>query len=461
MPLACAAVDPALLEDRLVAAVGAVHVLSADDLRAPYEIDWTGRYSGCARLVVRPADTGEVAATLRACHAAGAPVVAQGGNTGLVGGGVPRGGEVVVSLTRLTALEPVDVSAGHVVAGAGVTLANLRAHAAAAGFTFPVDLAARDTATVGGLVATNAGGAHVLRYGHMRAQVLGIEAVLADGQVVSHLAGLPKDNTGYHLPSLLTGSEGTLAIVTRACLRLVTDLPARVTALVGLPGTAAAVDLLAALRARLPCLEAVEVCYADGLELVMAETGLPHPLAGQHGCYVLVECAAHRDPTDELAGALAGAGVHDAAVATDRRGRARLWEYRDRHTDAVSAWGVAHKLDVTLPLHALAEFESTVRRRVADAAPGARTVLWGHLGDGNLHVNVLGPDPADPMVDDLVLGLVADRGGSISAEHGIGVAKTAWLERTRSPADLAAMRAVKAALDPCGLLNPGVLFAAR
>ncbi|HVL99509.1 MAG TPA: FAD-binding oxidoreductase [Egibacteraceae bacterium] len=448
------------LHARLAAVVGATHVLADAGLRAPYETDWTGRFSGRASLVVRPANTREVAGVIRACADAGVAVVPQGGNTGLVGGGVPRGGEVVVSLARLTALEPVDAAARAVVAGAGATLARLQAHAAEADLAFPVDLAARETATVGGLVATNAGGVHVLRYGAMRAQVLGVEAVLADGRVLSHLSGLAKDNTGYHLPSLLTGSEGTLAVITRACLRLVPALPARVTALLGLASTADALTVLARLRADLPSLEAAEICYADGIALVAAHTGLALPLRGHHPCYLLVECAAPRDPTDALAEALAHAPeVADAAVATDRAGRAGLWAFRERHTEAVAALGVGVKLDVTLRPGAVAAFEEAVRRQVAGVAPGARTLVWGHLGDGNLHVTVVGPEPGDEAVEDAVLGLVAEAGGSISAEHGIGVAKTRWLPRTRSAVDLAVMRAVKQALDPAGLLNPGVLFA--
>lgn len=451
-------VDRDPLATALVGIVGDAHVLADDDVRAPYEVDWTGGFRGRARLVVRPADTEEVAGVLRACVDAGAAVVPQGGNTGLVGGGVPRDGEVVVSLARLGTLEPVDRAAASIVAGAGVTLADLQEHAAAAGFAFPVDLAARDSATIGGMIATNAGGVHVLRYGMMRAQVLGVEAVLADGRVVAHLAGLVKDNTGYHLPSLLAGSEGTLAVVTRACLRLVPALPARVAALLAVGSTADALAVLARLRA-LDSLQAAEIWYADGMEVVTAHAGLPSPLPDPSPCYLLVECAARRDPTEELGAVVAEAPeVADVAVATDRAGREGLWAYRERLTEAVAGVGVAHKLDVTVPLDALADFEAAVRRRVAAVAPGARTFLWGHVGDGNLHVNIVGPDLDGDAIDDAVLGLVAEAGGSISAEHGIGRAKARWLPRTRGAGDLAAMRAVKDALDPGGVLNPGVLF---
>ena len=254
--------------EELRAAVGAEHVLVDADLTASYETDWTGRFTGRAGCVVRPKDTEQVAAVLRACDQAGVPVVVQGGNTGLVGGGVPAGGEVLLSLTRLDELGEVDVAAGQVTAGAGVTLAALQAHARAAGLDFGVDLAARDSATVGGLVATNAGGIRVLRYGSMRAQLLGAEAVLADGSVVSRMAGLLKDGTGYDLVSLLAGSEGTLGVVTRARLRLVPRATARCVALLAMAGTQEAVDLLPGLRERLPSLSGAELVFAEGMALV-------------------------------------------------------------------------------------------------------------------------------------------------------------------------------------------------
>ena len=434
-------------------------MLVDDDVRAPYEVDWTRRFQGTARCVVRPADTDEVAGVLRACAAAGAPVVAQGGNTGLVGGGVPRGGEVVLSLVRLTGLDPVDPVSAEVTAGAGVTLGRLQAHVRAAGLEFGVDLAARDSATVGGMVATNAGGVHALRYGSMRAQVVGLRAVLADGRVLERMPGLVKDNTGYDLPGLLVGSEGTLAVVTAARLRLRPLHPARVVAVLAVAGTAGALAILAHLRAAMPSLDAAEVFYADGLALVRRHTGAAAPFAADHPAYLLVECAARRDPTDDLVAVLADAPeVLDAAVATDGPGRERLWALRERHTEAISADGIPHKLDVSVPLDRLAEFEVRVRAAVAAVLPEGRVILFGHLGDGNLHVNVLGAEPDDGRVDDAVLQLVADLGGSISAEHGIGVAKVRWLGLTRSPVDVAAMAAVKDALDPVGILNPGVLF---
>lgn len=445
------------LTEALADVVGADHVLVDPDLRASAETDWTGRYRGPAAAVVRPGSTADVAEVVRVCAAAGAAIVPQGGNTGLVGASVPRDGEVVLSLTRLDGLEDVDRVAAQVTAGAGVTLARLQAHAEAAGLAFPVDLGARDSATLGGMVATNAGGVRVLRYGPMRSQLAGVEAVLADGQVLTDLAGLDKDNTGYHLPGLLCGSEGTLAIVTRVRLRLARRLPARVTALLAVDDVDAAVATTRTLRDRLANLEAAELMLPSGLELVAANGG-GHPPVGPAGAYLLVECADRSDPTEALAAAVAEAGITDAAVATDHADRRRLWTLREGHTEAINAASIPHKLDVSVPLPRLAAFCHAVPNTVRAVAPDARVILFGHVGDGNVHVNVLDLDPADPTVDDAVFTLVLDHGGSISAEHGIGVAKVAWLERQRGPAAVAAMRAIKQALDPQGILNPGVLL---
>ncbi len=452
-------VPPALnpLVSRLARIVGDAHTLTDPDTLASYETDWTRRWQGPARCVVRPSGTDQVASILAECHEVGAPVVPQGGNTGLVGGSVPRGGEIVLSLTRLDGVEPVDTLAAQVTAGAGATLSAVRAQARAHDLDVGVDLAARDTATIGGMVATNAGGVHVIRYGAMRRQVIGLEAVLASGQTITRLEGLVKDNTGYDLPGLLTGSEGTLAVVTRVRLALVPAPRARVAALLGVSGVEAALGVLARLR-RLPSLEAFELMMAEGIDLVREHSGLGPPFGREHPAYLLVECAA---AGEALAAALEDCPqIHDAAVATDRPARERLWAYRERHTEAINAAGVPHKMDVTLPLGELAAFEAEVRGRVEAAWPGARTVVFGHLADGNLHVNVLGAGlgPDDEAVEDAVYRLAAVHGGSISAEHGIGIAKTRWLPLTRGAADIQAMAAIKHALDPRGILNPGVLF---
>ncbi len=460
---------PEGLAAELVAIVGESQVLSDPALKSSYETDWTGRFGGPASLVVRPADTDEVAEIIRACAASGARVVVQGGNTGLVGGGVPAGGEVLISLTRLAGIDPVDVAAGQVTAGAGVRLGALQAHARAAGLDFGVDLAARDTASVGGLIATNAGGIRVLRYGSMRAQVLGLEAVLADGSIVSRLGGLLKDNTGYDLTSLLTGSEGTLAIITRARLRLVPAEAARCVALIALAGTDEAVELLAVLREQLGgVLCAAELMFDEGVELVRAASGLPRPFASPAPAYLLIECAGRQDPSDLMMGVLAEAPqVIDANVATaaDPGGQRALWQYREGHTEAVNAAGVPVKLDVAVPLGELAGLIGVLPELVAKAAPDARAYIWGHLNEGNLHVNVVGAigpgtigTDVSAAVEEAVLHAVADRRGTISSEHGIGRAKAEWLELSRSPAEIRMMRAVKNALDPAGLLSPGVLF---
>ncbi len=447
------------LEDRLRGIVGPQHVLVDPDLRAPYETDWTRRFTGEARCVVRPGSTAEVSAVVRACAEAGVPITVQGGNTGLVGAAVPAGGEVLLSLGRLTDLDDVDVLEGQVTAGAGVTLEKLQQHARPHGLDVGVDLAARSAATVGGLVATNAGGLRVVRYGSMREQLTGIEAVLPDGSVVSRLVGLAKDNTGYDLTQLLAGSEGTLAVITKVRLRLVPRLPARAVALVAVDGVAGALEVLAAARAGLASLSAAELFLAEGLELVRAHGKLAAPFAENHPAYVTLECAARTDPTDELLEVLGEcAAVLDATVASDVTGVAKLWAYRETHTEAISAAGVPVKLDVSVPLRELAGLVADLPGTVAAAAPGARVFIFGHLGEGNLHVNVLDAGEHAERVSDAVLRLVAERRGSISSEHGVGRAKARWLTLSRSETEIAAMRRIKAALDPAGTLNPGVLL---
>lgn len=440
-------------------ALGDSGVLVDPDLTASYVTDWTGRFTGATPAVVRPAATDQVAAVVALARRHAVALVPQGGNTGLVAGGVPLAGEVVLSLTRLAGLGPVDRLAGQVTAGAGVTLSALAAHVAAEGLAFGVDLGSRDGATIGGMVATNAGGLHVVRHGAMRAQVLGVEAVLGTGAIVSRLGGLVKDNTGYDLAQLLCGSEGTLGVVTAARLRLVAPPAHLVTALVGLDSVGAAVALAADLRQSLPGIEALELMTGPSLRLVADHLGAPPPTSPGAGAYLLVEVGGPSDPLPGVAAAIEGRdGVLDAAVATDRAERSRLWRWREAHSEAGATRGVVHKLDVTLPAGEITRFCADVEARVVAARPGAELLLFGHVGDGNVHVNVVGPPADDEGVDDVVLGLVVERGGSISAEHGIGTLKRRWLARDRSPGEVAAMRAVKAALDPDGILNPGALL---
>jgi FAD/FMN-containing dehydrogenase len=454
------------LEAVLRSAVGPEHVLLDPDLRASYETDWTGRFSGESRAVVRPGTATEVAGVLAACADARVPVVVQGGNTGLVGGGVPPAGPagnppVVLVTTRLADLGDVSPAARQVTVGAGMTLAALTAHARAAGMDFGVDLAARESATVGGMVATNAGGIRVLRYGSMRDQVAGVEAVLADGRIVSRLDGLAKDSTGYDIGHLLAGSEGTLAVLTRLRLRLVAAERERAVAFVAVAGTADAVDLLAAIRARLPGLCAAELCFARGVELVARHLGVRPPLEGAAAAYVLLEVAGETDPVDSLLAALESCPqVLDATVAASAADRARLWALREGHTEAISAVGVPVKLDVSVPVSRLAELTGRLPDVVAAADSAADLLVFGHLAEANLHVNVLGAGDTEGVTS-AVLSLVASLGGSISSEHGVGRAKARWLGLSRTRAEIDVMRSIKAAFDPLGLLNPGVLLPAE
>ncbi len=393
------------------------------------------------------------------CRELGVSLVPQGGNTGLVGGGIPLRDEVVLSLVRLQALAPVDTLAGQVTVGAGVTLAALQQAAESTGWAYGVDLASRDSATVGGMVATNAGGTHVLRYGDTRAQLIGMEAVLGTGAVISHLGGMMKDNTGYNLPGLVCGSEGTLAVVTASRLRLVPSMEFRTVAVLAFVSVSQAVRASTTFRLSLPSLEACELFLSSGLELVCSVTGMPPPFRDVYPVYLLVEAADLTDPTDALAEVSRSIDdVLDTVVAADPSRRAALWRYREAHTEAINTLGPPHKLDVTLPLGRLAEFIDQVPSEIRAIAPSARTWLFGHAGDGNVHVNVSGLAPDDDRVDERVLSLVGERGGSISAEHGIGTAKKRWLHLSRTPGEIAAFRDIKRALDPDGVLNPNVLL---
>ncbi len=455
--MARAAVDRLLADVERI--VGSPHVITDPERTRSYEVDWTGRFRGSTPAVIRPGTHDEVVDVVRACNEHRVAIVPQGGNTGLVGGGVALGGEVTLHLGRLDRLDDVDDHAAQVTVEAGLTLGRLHAHAASAGLAYGVDLAARDSATIGGTIATNAGGVHVLRHGATRQQVMGVRAVLGDGSSVSHLDGLTKDNTGYDLAGLLCGSEGTLGIVTAARLRLVPRHDHTVVALLAFASLADAVAAVAAARRRLDSLHAAEVMFRDGVELVASVLELPDPLPAPHPVYVLLEAADHVDPFDDLRHTVeAMPGVLDAAVAQDGHRQAELWRYRDEHTAAINTLGPPHKLDVTLPLARLAPFVEQVAEAIAAVAPDARVWLFGHIADGNIHVNVTGVREDDERVDDAVLELVAAFGGSISAEHGIGTAKKRWLHLNRTPAEIDAFRRIKHALDPNAILNPAVLL---
>ena len=439
--------------------VGAAQVIVEPEMMATYAIDWTGRFAGAPTAVVRPGTGHEVAALVTLCRDAGVALVPQGGNTGLVGGSVPLSGEVVLSLRRLGGVSDIDSLGGQLSAGAGTTVADVQAAAAAAGWAYGVDLASRDSATIGGTIATNAGGLQVLRYGATRGQLVGFEAVLGTGDTVSHMGGLVKDNTGYDLGGLLCGSEGTLGVVTAARLRLVPPNPERVTAILAFSSTTAAVEAGSLLRRSLPELQSLELFLQSGLELVCRVTGAPHPFGELHWAYLLVEAAAQHDPMPALATVLDSIPMIDeTAVASDTTRSTQLWRYREAHTEAINTLGAPHKLDVTLPFPMLAAFIDEVPEIVRRADPKAATWLFGHVGDGNVHVNVTGVGAEDLKVDDSVMRYVSELGGSISSEHGIGTAKRPWLHLNRSEAELTAFRRIKAAFDPADIMNPNVLL---
>ena len=451
------------LDERFVrslrAIVGPQHVIDDPDLTARYRVDWTGRFEAATAVVVRPRGAPEVASIVQSCIDHEVAIVAQGGNTGLVGGSVPLSGELVLSTERMTEIEPIAPHAGVFTAGAGTTLAALRDAARAHGWEYGVDLASRDSATLGGTIATNAGGTRVVRYGDTRRQVVGIEIVTGSAAVISDIHGSLRDNTGYHLPSIVTGSEGTLGIVTRACVRFVPRLDHRTTALLRFDHEGAAVVAAEAMRATLESIESIELFFADGLELVCTTFGLAPPFTDTGGGYVLVEAAATEDPTESLAAAVGDlSSVSDVAVVDDDIGRRRLWQYRERHTDAIATVGVPHKLDVALPPGRLAEFIERVPVVVTGIVPGARTWMFGHGGESAVHVNVTGLRTDDDHVDDAVLRLVAELGGSISAEHGIGRAKRDLIGLAHPPEHLRLLAGVKAAFDPSGIMNPAVLL---
>lgn len=440
----------------LTEVVGPPGVLTDREAVARYVTDWTGAFTGQATAVVRPGSTAEVAGVVATCRAHGAALVPQGGNTGLVGGGIPYDGAVVVSTERLSRPPEVDALAGQALVAAGTPVETVQQAAREAGWEYGVDLASRGSATVGGTVATNAGGLRVLRYGDTRAQLLGVEAVLGDGRIVAHMRGLTRDNAGYHLPSLLAGSEGTLGIVTAARLRLVPRQRSRATALLGFGSVERAVEAAQLTRRASGDVEAVELMTEAGMRLVAGVKQLTAPFPLPAAC-LLVE-AAGRTATDDLVDIVAELpGVEETAMAEGGTARERLWVWRESHTEAINTLGPPLKLDVTLPAQALAEFIARVPAVLAAVDPGARPWFFGHVADGNVHVNVSGVAAVRDAASDVVLREVSSYGGSISSEHGIGRAKRPWLELSRSAEEIETMRRIKAALDPDGILNPGVL----
>ncbi|GEM30818.1 oxidoreductase [Nocardia neocaledoniensis NBRC 108232] len=441
--------------------VGRAHVLTDRAITTSYVTDWTGRWRGSAVAVVRPGTTGEVAQVMRLCRQARIKVVPQGGNTGLVGGSIPLEGELVVSSTRLCGDLEVDPVARTIAAGAGVTVAQAQAAARAAGLVFGVDLASRDLATLGGIVATNAGGIRTIKYGDTRSRLLGIEAVQSDGTVLTRWKSIEKDNVGYHLPALLAGSEGTLAYITRVLMKLAVPPAAVAVGLVGVDSIRSGLAVVDDLRRRGTTLEAAELMTAEGIELVRRYNGLASPMSADAPYYLLVEASHADDPLPGLLETIGGLGGIVDAVFESGRG-ARLWRYRESHTQvvALSSTTPVVKLDVTVPLIRVSRFVDELESAVRVRFPAVRPILFGHVGQGNIHVNLLDVDPSDrEQVTDHVFGLVADHAGSISAEHGVGRAKAPWLHLGRTSADIAAMQAIRLALDPSLTLNPGVLSA--
>ena len=465
------------MSDALLAAlrsqVGEAHVLSGGDLSA-YEVDWRKRWHGRALAVVRPGTTAEVAAVVRACAASATPVVAQGGNTGLVGAGVPDGSgtQVLLSLTRLNRIREIDRANLTLTAEAGCVLQAVQQAAADAGLLFPLSLAAEGSCTIGGNLATNAGGTQVLRYGNARALCLGLEAVTAGGDIWHGLAGLRKDNTGYDLRDLLIGSEGTLAVITAATLSLQPRPAAMMTALAACASLQDCTALLAAAQRHLgPGLTGFEVMNDFSLALVARHfPQLRQPLASGPWT-VLVELSdnegvEHARARFEglLAAALEAGSVTDAAVAESLAQSRAMWHLRESIPLAQSQEGLNIKHDISLPVSRIAAFCAATDGALDARWPGVRRVNFGHLGDGNLHYNVQAPPGHDAAlflrehehaVNAVVFDAVVALGGSISAEHGIGVLKREELARRKDPTALAMMRAVKQALDPQGLLNPG------
>jgi FAD/FMN-containing dehydrogenase len=442
---------------RLSSLVGAKYVSTDTDVLAGRSVDHTGRYRGNASALVRPGTADEVAQVLRECRDAGAHVTIQGGRTSLVAGTVPEHDDVLLSTERLCAIGDVDAVERRIVAGAGATLSAVQRAAGAAGLVFGIDLAARDTATVGGMASTNAGGLRTVRYGNMGSQVIGMDVALPDGSVVRRHSQVRADNTGYDLASLFVGAEGTLGVITALDLRLHPDPAHRVTAVCGFDELGALVDAGRLFR-DLDGIAALELIDGRASELADEHLGVPPPV--QARWLLLVELAADHDQTERLAEALEG--VHtsaEPAVGVDLAAQQRLWRVRESLAEVVGVFGPPLKFDVSLPLSAVARFARDAGALVPRHAPEAIGVLFGHVGEGNLHLNVLrcGADQEEELYS-AMMDLIADCGGNVSSEHGVGSRKRRYLGMSRDAADIAAMRSLKAAFDPTGYLNAAVLF---
>ncbi|MCS6891809.1 MAG: FAD-binding oxidoreductase [Rhodovarius sp.] len=463
---------PALL-DAFHALLGPAGVLTGADM-APHLTDWRGLYRGRALAVLRPASTEQVAELVRLCAAAGVAMVPQGGNTSMVAGATPdeSGGQVVISTARLNRIRDIDPIDMTMVCEAGVILKHAQDAAREAGCLFPLSLGAEGSCTLGGVLSTNAGGNTTVRYGNARELMLGLEAVLPDGSVWHGLRRLRKDNTGYALRHLLVGAEGTLGIITAAALRLFPLPREEAVALCAVADEEAALALFRRFRARDEgVVRAFEYISGAAMDLVLDHVpGAVLPLAARAGHYVLVDLASSR-PGAGLRGllesvleeALAEGEVIDAALAESEAQRAAIWRLREEQPEGQRRAGASVKNDVSVPLSRVPEMIRRCRAALTALIPGSRPVPFGHIGDGNIHMNLAQPPDMDPAaflarseeIMACVNAVVRDLGGSFSAEHGIGRIKTGMMEDWRGGAELAAMRAIKRALDPLGLMNPG------
>lgn len=453
----------ALLE-RLSRILPPASLLVGDAIDPRYQEDRRNRFSARPCFVLRPGSTAETSTALAACHEFGQTIVVHGGRTGLSGGHRIQPGEAVLSLERLTDLSAPDPDSRTILAGAGVPLQQVQEAADRAGLMFGVDIGARGTATVGGNVATNAGGIRVMRYGMFRAQVAGLEAVLADGSILSSLRGLDKDNSGYDLKQLFIGSEGTLAVVTQALLRLHPRPAFETNALVSLPSAEAALDLMRRLRARIgSMLSAYEIMLDEIYVGVCSYLRIAPPVAPNAPIYVLAEIQLETGGEDVaapfmecLAEAIEDEVALDAVIAQSRREFLTLWHMRDACADYLRGQDNIANGDISVPIPRIAEFLRESRQQLAMIDPATRFLVFGHLADGNLHY-VFQTTQKDQAVSCL-MNLVAAFGGSISAEHGIGIDKKHWLPLARSPAEIELMQAMKRLLDPNGILNRNRIF---
>lgn len=462
-PIPAAGAEPALL-DRLARALPHAALLTGDAIGPRYQEDRRDRFSAAPRFVLRPESTAEVAAALSACNDFRQPLVVQGGRTGLSGGHRILPGEAVLSLERLTALAPVSPESATIEAQAGVPLQLVQEAASRAGLLFGVDIGARGSATIGGNIATNAGGIRVMRYGMFRAQVTGLEAVLADGTVLNSMKQVEKDNAGPDLGQLFIGSEGILGVVTCARLRLHPAPAIMANAFLALPSTDAALALLQRLRCALgDTLSAFEIMLPEAYRGVCGFLRMTPPLATEAPVYVLAEIQAGplapqaEDMFAETLMASIEAGeALDAVVAQSAREFQALWDMRDGCAEYVRTLDNIASGDISVPVARIPDFLRESQAALRKIDPGTAFLAFGHMGDGNLHYVFCTPQKAGAM--DRLLRLVATYGGSISAEHGIGVDKKSWLHLSRSAAEIATLRALKATLDPRGILNRGRIF---